>query len=231
VEVKLITHTPEPERVIAAAARLCYSKSLPGDLYEDMSDEEVKELISKLLRSCHMSPFEHASFTFAISGVSRVLTHELVRHRIASHSMRSQRYVNESNFNYIIPKTIQENELAKEMFVDSMVDSCYIYEALLEIGIPKEDARYVLPNACASQEFFTANARSLYNFFSLRCCKRALPEMRDLAWKMLELVREVAPNLFSLAGPSCLYGSCKEGTMSCGNPYKIITIAGISKVL
>ena len=216
VKVELLSYTPDPERTIASAARLCYS-DLDGDkLYQDLSDKEVIKLVKKLREMGHLSTFEHASFTFAIAGVSRVLTHQLVRHRIASYSQRSQRYVNENNFEYVIPKTIEKNEEALEIYRKFMEQSKQIYETLNQF-VPQEDARYVLPNATETKIIVTMNARSLLHFFEVRCCNRAQLEIRTLANKMLKLVKEAAPTVFSIAGPTCeTKGICNEGDLSCG---------------
>jgi thymidylate synthase (FAD) len=216
IKVELLSHTPDPERTIASAARLCYS-SLDGDqLYNGLSDKEVIKLVKKLREMGHLSTFEHASFTFAIAGVSRVLTHQLVRHRIASYSQRSQRYVSENNFEFVTPKTIEKNEQAKEIFDNFMNQAKQTYKKLAEL-VPQEDARYVLPNATETKIIVTMNARSLLHFFEVRCCTRAQLEIRTLANKMLKLVKEVAPTVFSIAGPTCVTkGVCNEGSLSCG---------------
>ncbi|MFP4456094.1 MAG: FAD-dependent thymidylate synthase [Clostridia bacterium] len=215
-KVELLSHTPAPERTIASAARLCYS-SLDGDqLYKGLSDKEVVKLVKKLREMGHLSTFEHASFTFSIAGVSRVLTHQLVRHRIASYSQRSQRYVNEKNFEYVTPKSIEKNEKALAIYNDFLQQAKDTYRTLSEI-VPQEDARYVLPNATETKIIVTMNARSLLHFFEVRCCTRAQLEIRTLANKMLELVKEVAPTVFSIAGPTCVTkGVCNEGDLSCG---------------
>ncbi len=216
LKVELLSHTPDPERTIASAARLCYSSRDGEQLYKDLSNKEVVKLVKRLRDMGHLSTFEHASFTFAISGVSRVLTHQLVRHRIASYSQRSQRYVNETNFEFITPKTVEKDEKAKKIFDDFMQKAKQTYQKLVEI-VPQEDARYVLPNATETKIIVTMNARSLLHFFEVRCCNRAQLEIRTLANKMLKLVRAVAPTVFSSAGPTCVTkGICNEGSLSCG---------------
>lgn len=163
------------------------------------------------------SPFEHLSFTFGIEGVSRTLTHQLVRHRIASYSQKSQRYVNEKEFEYITPPSIQANDEALGCYEAVMKMLNNAYGKLVDLGIPKEDARYVLPNACETKIIVTMNARSLFNFFNHRCCMRAQWEIRQMAYQMLKLVKEVAPETFKKAGASCdTLGYCVEGNMSCG---------------
>jgi len=221
VKVKLIAHTPEPERVVASAARLCYSGAGALDLKETLTEAEVEKLIKKLISLGHLSPFEHANFTFSIEGISRACSHQLVRHRIASYSQRSQRYVNETDFSYVTPKSIIENEQASLIYVEAINKIMDAYEQLGKLGIPKEDARYILPNATKTKIVCSMNARALYNFFRLRCCNRAQWEIRELAVKMREEVRKVAPILFAIAGPSCeTEGVCREGEFSCGYARK-----------
>lgn len=218
MKVSLIRYTPEPEQTVAAAARLCYSPDQVDDLLVGLTEKRAKSLLSKLVEQRHFSPFEHASFTFGISGVSRSLSHQLVRHRIASYSQQSQRYVAMSTVPVVVPPTIAANPEALELFRQAMQTVEQTYQRLLT-KVPAEDARYILPNACQTNLVVTMNARSLHNFFSLRCCNRAQWEIRELAWQMLDLVRAVAPALFQGAGPGCLNGSgCQEGAMSCGEP-------------
>lgn len=216
MRVDLISFTPEPDKTVAAAARLCYSEIHAADILVSLDSQKVDSFLGKLSEMGHLSTFEHASFTFAIEGISRSLTHQLVRHRIASYSQQSQRYVSESAFEYIVPPSIARNEKAAEIFEGMMATLHGAYNALSEL-VPKEDARYVLPNACETKIVCTFNARSLLNFFEHRCCSRAQWEIRELAYKMLEEVRKVAPGLFVKAGPACeTKGFCPEGGMSCG---------------
>lgn len=228
-EVYLLHNTPDPERSIAVAARCCYSPLAPSDLYEKMSDEEVDRILNTIISNNHGSALEHASFTFGIEGMSRAATHQLVRHRLASYNQQSQRYVDERKvFEYVTPHSIEgNNELLSDfpaptdvetLFRFTMEDCFAAYQRLLEAGIPKEDARYVLPNACCSNIIVTMNVRELLHFFELRLCNRAQWEIRETAEKMLVLCRNTAPKLFKFAGPSCVYGSCGEGKMTCGNP-------------
>lgn len=232
--VKLIRYTPDPEKLVAAAARLCYSPAGVEELSEKMTEQETQAFLSLLLRLGHESPIEHVSFTFAAEGVSRVLTHQLVRHRLASYSQQSQRYVRIDNFTYVVPPSIQQVPEAEELYHKLMKQAESTYAALTKIleekagsssSLPKgtargkkaiEDARYVLPHACETKIVFTMNARSLYNFFRLRCCNRAQWEIRDMAKAMLREVKKIAPTLFAHAGPPCLTAPCPEGKMSCG---------------
>lgn len=216
--VTLITYTPDPERLVTAAARLCYSPSTIDGIMKLMTNEEIAERIDNLINSGHLSPFEHASFTFGIEGVSRSLLAQITRHRIASFSVQSQRYVDEDNFEYVVPPEIEENEWAKDAYLECMHRNAATYKLFKTLRYRIEDARFVLPNACTTKMMVTMNARSLLNFFSLRCCNRAQWEIREVAWQMLKLVKEVAPHLFASAGPGCLRGACPEGKMSCGNP-------------
>ena len=218
MKVVLVRHTPDPDKSVALSARLCYSPVGVTELQEKMSDEEAARLVRMLVRMGHFSPIEHVTFTFAIEGVSRVLTHQLVRHRIASYSQQSQRYVKAQNFETIMPPAIAAVPEAKTKFEACMQNLQDLYNDLTDnYGIANEDARYVLPNAAETKIVCTFNARSLYKFFNLRCCNRAQWEIRELAWKMLMECRKVAPVLFEKAGPDCVAkGTCKEGKMSCG---------------
>lgn len=217
MKIKLISHTPDPERLVAMSARLCYSPIGAEDLVETMSEKQVESLLKKIVEMGHSSTLEHVSFTFAIEGVSRVLTHQLVRHRIASYSQQSQRYVSEHEFEYIMPPTIGASSLAKEKFEQLMKTIRTTYDELVALGINKEDARYCLANATETKIVVTMNARTLLHFFQLRCCGRAQWEIRNLAELMLVEVRKVAPLLFKKAGPTCVTDNyCGEGNLTCG---------------
>ena len=215
MNVKLIGFSPNPEKLPAMAAKLTHSKSKPKDL--DKSDEkELKSILEYVLKLGHTSVVEHTSFTFAISDVSRSLTHQLVRHRIASYSQQSQRYVNLNEPNFVTPPKIQKNKKMKKAYEKTMDNIWKEYNNLLELGIPAEDARYVLPNATCTNIIVTMNARSLLNFFELRCCLHAQWEIRTLANKMLKEVKEVAPLIFKNAGPTCKSkGICSENKKDC----------------
>lgn len=219
MKVTLITHTPEPEQLVAAAAKTCYSDAGFEDIITKLSPDAAAAFIEGLPEA-HESPVEHVTFTFGIEGVSRAFLAQLTRHRIASYSVQSQRYVGMSGFGYVVPPSIAGNEEAAEMFERcmDMLDTYYAY--FRSAGIPAEDARYVLPNACETRVMVTMNVRSLYNFFRLRCCKRAQWEIRAVAEEMLRLCREVAPTLFAKAGAACVRGGCKEGKMGCGKEEK-----------
>ena len=214
--VILIAHTPEAEKVVAMAAKICYAKDVSiKKLQKKINDNDVSAFITKLLESGHESPFEHISFTFGIEGISRACSHQLVRHRMASFSQRSQRYCFEDGFNYIEPEDINENENEDKFFRDFMRHSKEVYSKLIDKGVKPEDARMVLPNACETKIIVTMNARELLHFFKLRCCKRAQKEIREVAFMMKNICRKVAPNVFQYAGPNCLKGYCTEGENSC----------------
>ena len=220
MHVELLYHTPDPERAIATAARLCYAPVGAAELMETMPEDRVRSVLSTVVKSGHLSALEHASYTFAVDGVSRALTHQLVRHRIASFNQQSQRYVKFTDGVPVVkPGTVAANEEAGRLF-DETVDAIEAaYARLLELGIPAEDARYLLPNAAESKIVITMNVRELLHFFSLRCCNRAQWEIREMAHRMLELARPTAPYIFMDAGAGCVRGACPEGKMTCGNPY------------
>lgn len=242
MKVELISYSPNPDSVVAASARLCYSAVGIDEINQRMSEEEKSKLVKNLVSVGHFSPVEHVSFTFAIEGISRTCSHQIVRHRLASYSQQSQRYVKAEQFEYIIPPQIEENEEAKKIFIEQMESSHKAYEKITKLleeknyenligegksekraknageKISIEDARYVFPNAAATKMVVTMNARSLHNFFRLRMCERAQWEIREVAYAMLEEAKKVAPVIFKNAGPSCVGGECSEGDMSCGKP-------------
>ena len=220
MDVTLLYHTPEPERAVATAARLCYAPVGGRELMESLTDEKIRKVLTTIMSSGHFSTLEHASYTFAVEGVSRALTHQLVRHRLASYNQQSQRYVKFKEEPPIVrPASVDTNPEAAQAF-DEAIEACWqAYDKLVQAGVPAEDARYILPNACETKIVVTMNIRELMHFFSNRCCNRAQWEIRELAWKMLELVRPTAPFIFRTAGPGCMRGACPEGKMCCGSPY------------
>ena len=221
MNVQLLSHTPEPERAIAAAARLCYAPVGAAELMETMSDDAVRKVLKIIISSGHTSALEHASFTFAIEGVSRALTHQLVRHRLASYNQQSQRYVSYTDEPaFIVPPDVAADPEATAAFLESCGASFLAYRRLLDAGTAPEDARYLLPNAMETKIVVTMNVRELLHFFELRCCKRAQWEIRELALAMLELIEPVAPYILMDAGASCRRGPCREGKMTCGEPYE-----------
>ena len=221
MNVILLAYTPEPDALVAAAARICYRDVSAEDLLKGEEENLSRKLIADLFQSGHVSTFEHVSFTFGIDGLSRVASHQLVRHRLASFSQQSQRYV---KMNYdpeavIIPPSIKNNPEALKIFIETVKQSQETYKKLIDLGISKEDARFILPHGHSTRLVLTMNARELHHFFSLRLCKRAQWEIHELARKMLILCREKAPVLFEKAGPSCIFGKCSEAR-SCRKPYK-----------
>ncbi len=232
MRVKLLFNTPNPEKLVAAAAKLCYSSSNIDDLLENLNDEKVNFFIEMLMSLGHESPLEHINFTFAIEDVSRSLLTQLTRHRIASYSVQSQRYVKIEKSEFVIPPAIKNNSEALTEFLNIMEKCKESYDKLTKILKSEydkenindkkhekasiEDARYVLPNAWCTKIICTFNARSLLNFFNHRCCNRAQWEIRNLSVEMLKEVKKVAPNVFKNAGPVCVKGICSEGKMSCG---------------
>ena len=245
LNVQLLAFTPQPEQTVAAAARLCYSPSTIDELMDGMTEEKTASFVDMLAEIGHESPIEHASFTFGIEGVSRSLLAQITRHRLASFSVQSQRYVRQDHFVFVTPPAIaaepellREYENAMQQSIDSynrLADALaakYVPEFLAQGCTEKaartkaekkaiEDARYVLPNACETKMILTMNVRSLRNFFRLRCCNRAQWEIREVATEMLRLCCEVSPALFRTAGPSCYCGGCTEGKMSCGKAKEV----------
>lgn len=215
LKVKLLQHTPSPLETIALAARLCYSDSDIDSLY-DKSKGSAEDFVKRLMSLGHLSPIEHASYTFGIEGVSRALLAQITRHRIASFSVQSQRYVKQGKggLNYIIPPKVKELG-EEERFIEQMNTLSEWYSEWIDKGLAAEDARFILPNAAETRMILTMNARELLHFFSLRCCNRAQWEIRKLAWAMLALVRQTTPVLFDNAGASCIGSICTEGAMSC----------------
>ena len=245
LKVTLLAYTPEPEKVVASAAKHCYSSAGIEEIAEGLTPEKTAKFVGMISELGHASTIEHVSFTFGIEGVSRAFLAQITRHRIASYSVKSQRYVGESDFEYVVPPEIDAVPEAREEFLAAMEEDRRHYEKisailtekhkreLLESGreekaagraakrMANEDARFVLPNACETKMICTFNARELQHLFSLRCCSRAQWEIREVANRMLALVRPVAPDLFSSAGPGCVRGDCPEGKMTCGRAAEV----------
>ena len=245
MKVKILSYTPEPEKVISMAAKLCYSAVGVDEIEENLTPENIDEFLNRLMSLGHESPLEHVTFTFAVEGISRACSHQLVRHRIASYSQQSQRYVKLDQFEYIIPPHINEIAEARDLFIDKMKKDQEVYDKLVELLFKKhynkfieigknekaakikaekwaiEDARYVFPNACETKIVFTMNVRSLYNFLHHRCCIRAQWEIRELATEMLKQLKQISPVLFKDMGPKCVKGPCPEGSMTCGRIVQI----------
>lgn len=228
LHVELLSHTPDAEKLAAMGAKLCYSPSSIGDISDGLTDEKAASFIEKIVDIGHLSTIEHASFTFGIEGVSRTLLAQITRHRVASFSVQSQRYVSyRDGFGYIVPPSIRSlGQSAVAEYEQQMATMQSWYEqwqkALGEKGEKtNQDARFVLPGACETKMILTMNARELNHFFALRCCNRAQWEIRTLAWCMLSLVCDVAPALFTTAGPSCIRGKCSEGVKTCGKAAEV----------
>jgi thymidylate synthase (FAD) len=215
LKIKLLRYTADAELLCGAAALTSTKSGSPSETLEKMNMETAKRIIKRVTGYGHVSVIEHASFTFSIEGVSRAMTHQLVRHRIASFTQQSQRYVTYDTLEkYVTPKSIIENVKAKEVFDKTVEKISETYQKLLNLGIPKEDARFILPNAAKTNIIVTMNARELRHFFNLRCCARAQWEIREIATEMLKQARKAAPALFENAGPSCVeLGYCLEGKM------------------
>ncbi len=230
LKVILLHYTPQPEEVVALAAKLCYSPADLASLKKKIKTKDQKGFVETLMKIGHISPVEHASFTFAIEGISRACSHQLVRHRLASYSQQSQRYIREATgFHYIIPPTIKEDRELKKLFKDFMAQAQHVYEEIVkrlhERGIEGElanqDARFVLPNAVDTKMMVTMNARELLHFFRMRCCYRSQWEIRQVAEAMLRLCQKVAPTIFDRGGPACLSGPCPEGAYRCGRMKEV----------
>lgn len=213
--VKIERITDKADELIAGSAKLCYSKTNPTNVFKNLNAETVERMTNLLVNAGHGSPFEHASVTFSIQGISRACSHQLVRHRIASYSQQSQRYVDLGRGVFIIPPSIFSNQEALTKYDDVLEKIGNVYQELIDMGIPKEDARYLLPNATTTNLIMTMNFRQLFHFFNLRCCSRAQWEIRNLANDMLDKCKEVYPNIFKNAGAPCISGKCPEGEMSC----------------
>lgn len=245
MKVLLLAHSPNPEQTVACAAKLCYSASNIEDLRDGLTEDKPASFVRMLSEIGHESPIEHASFTFGIEGVSRAFLAQITRHRIASFSVQSQRYVRADQFDFVIPPEIAETPEACELYTQAMLSAQDYYDKIAAILKEKhidtykkdglsdidsakkaekqaiEDARFVLPNAAETKMVVTMNARSLQNFFRHRCCNRAQWEIRAVADQMLRLCKESAPELFAHSGPPCINGSCPEGKMTCGKMVKM----------
>ncbi len=219
MQVELLYHTPDPERAVATAARLCYAPVGAAELLETLDEAKIRSVLSTIMGSGHFSTLEHASYTFAVDGISRACSHQLVRHRLASYNQQSQRYVKfKDQPDFVVPSTVVEAGRADAF--DAYVKKAFEgYKELMDAGVPAEDARYLLPNACETKICITMNIRELLHFFSNRCCNRAQWEIREMACRMLDLVRPTAPFIFKCAGPGCVRGACPEGKMCCGRPW------------
>lgn len=221
MKVSLIGHTVNPEGIVAAAALQCYAAAGAEQLLMNLDREKASRRIRECLSAGHHSVLEHASFTFAVEGISRVTSHQLVRHRLASYSQQSQRYVRmRAGGEYVVPPSIKKRPNLKARVEELFREASDLYSKLIEADIPPEDARYVIPSAAMTKIVLTMNARELLHFFSLRLCRRAQWEIRELAGLMLKAVRPAAPELFRSAGPPCLKAPCPEGDAACEKKMK-----------
>lgn len=222
MKVRLLAFTKNAEQVCAAAIRQCYSPIGAKELTQKLSLEERKRLIEQVLASGHTSTLEHASFTFAIEGVSRVTEIQLIRHRLASFSIQSGRYVKRGTVKYVIPKDVAANKRILKKWKKILGDVNKLYGEALEAGIQPEDARYLQPQSLETKIVVTMNVRELLHFFEKRICLRAQWEIREMAGEMFKLVRAKAPLIFAHAGATCVSQKiCWEGKMTCGRYLKI----------
>jgi thymidylate synthase (FAD) len=211
LKVVLLSHSPDPERAVATAARNCYSPRDVASIDKNWTEEDIKKMVARVRDAGHLSTFEHTMFTFGVSGVSRALTHQLVRHRHMSFEQKSQRYITlKGQFEYITPPSIDARPEIKAKYEKLMSKIAQFYSEAVEAGTPAEDARFALPNAAETQIVVTANARALLDFFTLRTCNNAQWEIRELAFAMLRLAKKAAPDLFVRAGATCVRGYCNE---------------------
>lgn len=238
LKVRLLAHTPEPAKLVTLAAKLCYFSDDFSDLEKKFKSDDPKKFIPLLYEMGHHSPFEHVSYNWVAEGISRSLSHQLVRHRIASYTQRSQRYVNESDLEVIIPKIYREDSEKKQEFLKRMELLQEWYKEDLEYflgkGIGKEEAtqdvRFYLPNATETKIISTMNARQLMHVFKERLCGRAQWEIRDMFTELYKQVLPTFPELFLYVGPDCYLGNCKQKRKSCGSGSKILqNLEGIRK--
>jgi thymidylate synthase (FAD) len=217
MRVSLLRQTTEPESAVAVAARLCYSSDGIADLQRGLAGASAAALTRRIVAQGHLSVLEHVVFTFGVEGLSRAASHQLVRHRVASYSQQSQRYVAAAEgFEHVVPPSVAARPELARLFARAMRGAGRRYRELLDAGVPAEDARFVLPNTATTRIIVTMNARELRHFFRLRCCLRAQWEIRELAERMLGLARVAAPVLFEGCGPACVGGACPEGALACG---------------
>jgi len=212
IQVKLVAHTPDPELAVAAAARTCIRDMDYEAVCAELREEDVQRILRTVILKNQHSVLEHANFTFSISGVSRVLTHQLVRHRIASYSQLSQQRTDSSDLKFTIPPEIHHNPELAEEYKNMMLHCRELYRRLIECGVPRNSARYVLPSGFNTRILATMNARSLFNLLAQRECEVEEWEFREVAHLMHAELIKVAPDIFRFAGPPCeTYGFCPEG--------------------
>jgi len=190
MKVELLFITTDAEKLIETAGRTAYQS------FDKQGKDTEKKLIRMLIREGHYSVLEHAYATIRISGISRAFTHQLVRHRLCSYTQQSQRYVDESNFNYIEPESIKNDPKAHSLFTKFIEDAKRIYLELQRLGIKNEDARFVLPNAVESQIVVTANFREWRHIIELRGNPDAQWEIRKVAIEILKILKKHAATVF-----------------------------------
>lgn len=215
LKVTLLRYTKDAELLCGTAALTSTKSGNPSEILKKMDSGTAERIIKRVVGYGHASVIEHASFTFSLEDVSRAMTHQLVRHRIASFTQQSQRYVTYDTLEkYVTPSSIRDNAEAREIYDKTLDMVSEAYRRLLNLKIPKEDARFILPNAAKTNIIVTMNARELHHFFNMRCCARAQWEIRETAIEMFKQAKKAAPALFENAGPSCVeLGFCPEGRM------------------
>ncbi|HSV30977.1 MAG TPA: FAD-dependent thymidylate synthase [Atribacteraceae bacterium] len=215
MNVTLIAHTPDPENIIAQAARTCYGTAAKASLGKMAQQRLIRELVKR----GHESVLEHACFTFSVEGISRTASHQLVRHRLASFSQQSQRYVRLDPPAFIMPSSITLDPQASALFSEACQTLTNTYQKLIGLNIPREDARLILPQAVTTSLVMTVNARELLHIFRVRLCRRAQWEIQEVCLLILEIVEKLAPAVFQEAGPPCVHGPCPEGEKGCRHPW------------
>lgn len=223
MKVTLLSHTKDPEQVVAAAIRQCYASVGSKELKKKIDKETRERLIKQVIASGHTSTLEHASFTFGVEGVSRVTEIQLIRHRVGTaYSIQSGRYVKRGDAKFVVPTSVKNNKIIYKKYNKILKNVQDLYNEMIDAGIKAEDARYLQPQSLQTKIVVTFNARALLHFLELRCCKRAQWEVQTMANLMLSEVKKVAPIIFASAGATCFTQKiCWEGKMSCGLYEKI----------
>jgi thymidylate synthase (FAD) len=214
VKVALLEKSPSPTAMTATAARTCYSANPPEAIVERWRNkpDDMRKTVDRVRAAGHHSTLEHNIYVFGVTGLSRAATHQLVRHRHLQFDQQSQRYLAFKNaeFPYVKPKKIASLPDVSARFDRLMADVGQIYQAMLDAGIPGEDARFILPNATASQLVVSGNARAWYEFLTLRTCNMAQWEIREMSFQVLRILKREDPDLFKDAGATCVRGYCHE---------------------
>ncbi|HXW76465.1 MAG TPA: FAD-dependent thymidylate synthase [Candidatus Eremiobacteraceae bacterium] len=214
VRVMLLEKSPNPTAMTATAARTCYSANAPDAIVKrwDAKPEDMLATVERVRNAGHHSTLEHNIYVFAVTGLSRAATHQLVRHRHLQFDQQSQRYLafKHADFPFVKPKKIASLPALSERFDRLMADIGAAYGEMLAAGVPGEDARFVLPNAAASQLVVSGNARAWYEFLTLRTCNMAQWEIREMSFQVLRILKREDPVLFKDAGATCVRGYCNE---------------------